>query len=118
MDREARIAASRDGRIGIIELARPALFNCLSVQGYDEILAALRDFEADPAIRVVLVRAQAKLEKPLVTLVGIRGGALIISTIADVTFFGKDQTGRDATVTGSISVNFAESFCNFRTRKW
>jgi hypothetical protein len=55
-----------------------------------------------------LVRAQAKLEKPLVTLAGSNGGALIISTIADVTFFGKDQTGRDVTVTGSMSVNFAD----------
>lgn len=55
-----------------------------------------------------LVRAQAKLEKPLVTLVGYNGGALIISTIADITFFGKDQTGRDVTVSGSISVNFAD----------
>ncbi|HTU99115.1 MAG TPA: hypothetical protein VMF13_01145 [Luteitalea sp.] len=54
-----------------------------------------------------LVRAQAKLEKPLVTLRGANG-ALVISTIADVTFFGKDQTGRDVTVSGSISVNFAD----------
>ncbi|MCO6415224.1 enoyl-CoA hydratase/isomerase family protein [Siccirubricoccus sp. KC 17139] len=60
MDREARTAASRDGRIGVIELARPTVFNCLSVQSYDEILAALRDFEGDPAIRVVLIRAQGK----------------------------------------------------------
>jgi hypothetical protein len=54
-----------------------------------------------------LVRAQAKAEPPLITLRG-SGGALVISTIADVTFFGKDQTGRDVTVTGSISVNFAD----------
>ncbi len=54
-----------------------------------------------------LVRVQAKLEAPLVTLRG-GGGALVISTIADVTFFGKDQTGRDVTATGSISVNFAD----------
>jgi hypothetical protein len=54
-----------------------------------------------------LVRAQAKLEKPLITLSG-NNGALVISTIADVTFFGKDQTGRDVTVTGSMSINFAD----------
>ena len=54
-----------------------------------------------------IVRAQAKLEKPLVTLRG-GNGAQVISTIADVTFFGKDQTGRDVTVSGSISVNFAD----------
>lgn len=55
-----------------------------------------------------LVRAQAKLEAPLIALVGYNGGALLISTIADVTFFGKDQTGRDVTVAGSMSVNFAD----------
>lgn len=54
-----------------------------------------------------IVRAQAKLEAPLITLRGL-GGAVAISTIADVTFFGKDQTGRDVTVNGSISVNFAD----------
>jgi hypothetical protein len=55
-----------------------------------------------------IVRAQAKLEKPLITMVGVNNGALLISTIADVTFFGKDQTGRDVTVTGSMSINFAD----------
>jgi hypothetical protein len=64
---------------------------------------------ADQPTSVVftLVRAQAKLEKPLITLSG-NNGALVISTIADVTFFGKDQTGRDVTVTGSMSINFAD----------
>jgi hypothetical protein len=32
----------------------------------------------------------------------------VISTIADVTFYGKDETGTDVSVTGSISVNFAD----------
>lgn len=64
--------------------------------------------EQTTSIVFTLVRAQAKLEKPLVTLAGTNGGALIISTIADVTFFGKDQTGRDVTVTGSMSINFAD----------
>jgi hypothetical protein len=55
----------------------------------------------------VLVRAQAKAEPPLANLQG-QGGASMISTIADVTFYGKDQTGNDVAVTGSISVNFAD----------
>jgi hypothetical protein len=54
-----------------------------------------------------LVRPQAKLEAPLIQLRN-GGGALLISTLADVTFYGKDQTGTDATVTGTISVNFAD----------
>jgi hypothetical protein len=55
----------------------------------------------------VLVRVQAKLEPPLSPLVGL-GGAVVISTIADVTFYGRDQAGNDVSVVGSISVNFAD----------
>jgi hypothetical protein len=56
----------------------------------------------------VLVRVQAKLERPLITLAGPAGGQLVISTIADVTFYGVDQTGTPVQITGSISVNFAD----------
>jgi hypothetical protein len=56
----------------------------------------------------VLVRVQAKLEQPLITLVGVRGGGLVISTLADVTFYGRDQTGTEVSVKGTISVNFAD----------
>jgi hypothetical protein len=51
-----------------------------------------------------LVRAQAKGEAPLAALAGNR---TIISTIAEVTFYGHDQTGREVIVTGNIGVNFA-----------
>lgn len=74
--------------------------------GFDGAIAVTVSEQSTQAV-FSLVRAQAKLEAPLVTLRG-GGGALLISTIADVTFFGKDQTGRDVTVTGSISVNFAD----------
>jgi len=55
----------------------------------------------------ILVRVQAKLEPPLSQLVG-GGGAIAIMTIADVTFYGRDQAGNDVSVTGSITVNFAD----------
>jgi hypothetical protein len=55
----------------------------------------------------VLVRAQAKLEAPLRALRG-GGGAIVISTIAEITFYGQDQNGNSVSVTGSISVNFAD----------
>lgn len=55
----------------------------------------------------VLVRAQAKLEAPLKALAG-GGGSLVISTIAEVTFYGRDQAGNEVSVTGKISVNFAD----------
>lgn len=54
-----------------------------------------------------LVRAQAKAEAPLRSLVG--GGVTgIISTLAEVTFYGTDQAGREVSVTALISVNFAD----------
>jgi hypothetical protein len=54
-----------------------------------------------------LVRVQAKLEAPLLALTG-HGGALAIATLADVTFYGRDQAGNEVNVTGTISVNFAD----------
>jgi len=54
-----------------------------------------------------LVRVQAKLEPPLRNLRG-SGAQIIISTIADVTFYGSDQAGNEVTVTGSIGVNFSD----------
>jgi hypothetical protein len=59
----------------------------------------------------VLVRMQAKLEPPLITLTNtpvMLGGAGPISTLADVTFYGRDQTGHEMNVTGTISVLFAD----------
>jgi hypothetical protein len=54
-----------------------------------------------------LVRAQAKIEAPLKQLTG-GGGAKVISTLAEVTFYGRDGAGNEVTGTGLISVNFAD----------
>jgi hypothetical protein len=51
-----------------------------------------------------IVRIQAKMEAPLAAL-AVNGN--VISTIAEVTFYGRDQTGRETSVTGQIGVNFA-----------
>ena len=50
-----------------------------------------------------LVRHVAKQESPLVQLVN---SPTIISTIADITFYGRDRVGNDVSVTGSILVDF------------
>ena len=55
----------------------------------------------------VLVRASAKLEAPLRALRD-GGGAIVINTIAEVTFYGHDQTGAEVTVSGAIGINFAD----------
>lgn len=51
-----------------------------------------------------MVRNQAKQEPPLIQLAT---NGLFISTIADVTFYGRDQVGNDVSVTGSMEVDFA-----------
>lgn len=50
-----------------------------------------------------LVRNTAKREAPLQAL---QGSAVILTTIADVTFYGRDQAGNEVSATGSIQVNF------------
>jgi hypothetical protein len=53
-----------------------------------------------------LVRHIAKEESPLQALA--RNRAVIISTIAEITFYGHDQTGRDVSVTGQMLVSFGD----------
>jgi len=54
------VETRRDGSTGIITLARPAVFNCLSLATLADLAAALDAFEADAAIRAVLITAQGK----------------------------------------------------------
>jgi hypothetical protein len=51
-----------------------------------------------------IVRHVAKLEAPLVYLAT---NLNVISTIAEVTFYGRDQVGNEVNVTGHILINFA-----------
>ena len=62
---------------------------------------------AGATLTLTLVRIQAKVEAPLSGLTG-NGGAQVISTIAEVTLYGTDQTGREVSVVATISVNFAD----------
>ena len=55
----------------------------------------------------ILVRVQSKLEAPLMALRGL-GGAVAISTVADITFYGYDQAGHVVSVMGQVSVHFAD----------
>jgi hypothetical protein len=57
----------------------------------------------DATIGFTLVRVVAKNEAPLATL---RNSPVFIGTIAEVTFYGFDQTGRDVIATARIGVNF------------
>src|SRR5262245_11209706 len=50
-----------------------------------------------------LVRVVAKAESPLVQL---KNSKSVITAIARVTFYGRDQAGNEATATGSIQIDF------------
>ena len=52
-----------------------------------------------------LIRHVAKQEAPLFSLVR---STIVISTVADVTFYGHDQAGNDLSVQGSIGVQFGD----------
>ena len=65
---------------------------------------ALEDATSGP---IVLVRAQAKNQSPLLQLVG-KGSSAFIPATAQVTFTGVDQAGKATTVTGYIAVSFAD----------
>jgi hypothetical protein len=73
--------------------------------GFDGALTAtIRDTPS--TVGFELVRHIAKEQAPLRGL--SRNFAVIISTIAEVTFYGRDQTGRDVSVTATILINFGD----------
>ena len=53
---------------------------------------------------VELVRHVAKLEAPLAILAI---SPEVLTMLAEVTFYGRDQAGNDVSVTGTVQVNFA-----------
>lgn len=58
----------------------------------------------DASAGFTLVRNIAKMEAPLAAL---RSNGVVLSTIAEVTFYGRDQTGHEVVATGRISIDFA-----------
>lgn len=54
-----------------------------------------------------IVRHQAKLEPPLKNLASA-GGQVVISTIAEITFYGFDQNGNEISIVGHMDVVFGD----------
>jgi len=65
------------------------------------------DAGASQDVALEIVRHQAKLEPPLRNLVGV-GGLGFISTIAEITFYGRDQNGNEVTATALMDVQFGD----------
>jgi enoyl-CoA hydratase len=49
------ILVKQEGRVGVITLNRPEALNALNVQLCNEVLAAARDFDADPEIGAIII---------------------------------------------------------------
>jgi hypothetical protein len=60
---------------------------------------------SDTAASFDLVRHTAKQEAPLMAL---RANAVIISTIAEVSFYGRDQVGNEVIATGNLGIFFGD----------
>jgi hypothetical protein len=63
--------------------------------------------EAAVARAFTVVRQQAKLEPPLANL-AFGGGAIVLSVIAQIDFFGRDTAGRPIAVRGFLNITFAD----------
>ncbi len=60
MDAQSPVLVEREGAIGVVTLNRPDKFNCVSRGLADALLAAVRALEADPACRVLLLKANGR----------------------------------------------------------
>ncbi len=58
----------------------------------------------DTTVTFTLVRQQAKSEAPLRAL---QVNGVVVSMIAEITFYGDDQTGRPVSAMGTIGITFA-----------
>jgi hypothetical protein len=119
-----RLIAKDPGVPGIA--ANPSILNSVTINRYHvrferadgkNVQGVDIPYEFDSAITVTvpgdgqasssfeIVRHSAKLEAPLRALTA---SGNFISTIATVTFYGRDQTGNEVIVTAKIGVNFGD----------
>ena len=75
--------------------------------GWDGGLSATIAVNSSATVGFELVRHSSKSEPPLRNLVN-NGGLQFIYTIAEITFFGRDQNGNELTVTGMVDMAFSD----------
>jgi hypothetical protein len=75
--------------------------------GFDGAVSRTISVGSSGAVNFDLVRHASKLEPPLRNLNNL-GGQMVISTVAEITFFGRDQNGNEVTVTGFLDVTFGD----------
>ena len=75
--------------------------------GFDGAVSATIAAASEGAVIFDIVRHANKLEPPLRNLRGL-GGQMIISTVAEIQFFGRDQNGNEVTIVGLMDVTFGD----------
>jgi hypothetical protein len=75
--------------------------------GFDGALSTTVTSGSSGDVTFELVRHQAKFEAPLTHLAGF-GDVGFLSTIADITIYGRDQNGNQVQVSAAIDVHFAD----------
>jgi hypothetical protein len=83
--------------------------------GFDGALNSTISAGSSQGVAFEIVRHQMKLEPPLKNLAGFNdagarsiSGLGFLSTIAEITIWGRDQNGNEVTVTTSVDVHFAD----------
>lgn len=75
--------------------------------GFDGAVASTIPAGGTGTVIFDIVRHQAKLDPPLRNLIGFKG-LVFLSTIAEITLWGRDRNGNEVTATGSFDVQFAD----------
>jgi hypothetical protein len=75
--------------------------------GFDGSFTVTVPANGDASAGFDLVRHQMKVEPPLRNLIN-GGNAVFISTIAEVTFYGRDLAGNEVSASGSMNINFGD----------
>ena len=75
--------------------------------GFDGAITATIPAGDERTVVFDIVRHANKAEPPLRNLVQL-GGQFIISTVAEITFFGRDQNGNEVSVSGMMDVTFGD----------
>lgn len=75
--------------------------------GFDGAVTATISVGQERIVIFDIVRHANKAEPPLRNLRAL-GGQAIIATVAEITFFGRDQYGNEVSVTGMMDVTFGD----------
>ena len=76
--------------------------------GFDGGLSASVAPNSSATVSFEVVRHQAKLEPPLKNIAGSGGGLGFVSTIAEITVYGRDQNGNEVSVMARLDVHFGD----------